>query len=236
MRRGINGKLRDSAYAVCAVAVASLLGGCTSSASRSASGARPITSRSAATTSTSTSITSTTNTTNNNPVDSSRSVTSLTRPPRAPKPYDSFLRATIASVGAYWTATVPPVFGGQYKALSGGIYAYSQDSTIPRCGGFGTPYVLIQQNAFYCPESDFIAWDDQGLFPRLQSRYGTFLLSIVLAHEWGHAIQHREGVDFVDEVLLEGTCLPGPPLSARGGVERCCGWSRACRWTRSADR
>jgi predicted metalloprotease len=114
-----------------------------------------------------------------------------TRVPRTAKPYDAMLRTTLKSVASYWEKSMPESFGSTYKPLAGGIYAYSKDSTIPPCGGVSLPYVLLQQNAFYCPDSDFIAWDDQGLFPRLEKRYGPFLLSVVLAHEWGHAIQDR---------------------------------------------
>ena len=137
---------------------------------------------------------------------------SSTRVPRATKPYDTVLRATLASVARYWAATMPPVYDKPYRPMKGGIYAYSQDSTIPPCGGMGMPYLLVQQNAFYCPESDFIAWDDQGLFPRLEKRYGPFLLSIVLAHEWGHAVQQRNELDtFLDGVTLEqqADCFAG---------------------------
>lgn len=137
---------------------------------------------------------------------------SSTRVPRAKKPYDATLRATLKSVASYWNTAMPSVYGKNYKQLSGGIYAYSKDSTIPPCGGIPTPYLLLQQNAFYCPESDFIAWDDQGLFPRLNARYGPFLLSIVLAHEWGHAVQERMALtSSSDGVTLEqqADCFAG---------------------------
>jgi hypothetical protein len=73
------------------------------------------------------------------------------------------------------------------------------------------PYLLLQQNAFYCPDNDFIAWDDEGLFPKLEKRYGPFLLSIVLAHEWGHAIQERSDAFFFDTIGAEqqADCFAG---------------------------
>ena len=107
---------------------------------------------------------------------------------------------------------MPIVYDTKYRPIEGGIYAYSQDSTIPPCGGVGMPYLLVQQNAFYCAESDFIAWDDQALFPRLDKRYGSFLLAIVLAHEWGHSIQQRNSLDtYLDGVTMEqqADCFAG---------------------------
>jgi predicted metalloprotease len=114
---------------------------------------------------------------------------------RAVKAYDATLRLTLADLSTFWQVALPNSYQETFKPLRGGIYAYSNESRIPSCGGFPTPYVLLQKNAFYCPEGDFIAWDDQQLFPELQRQHGTFLLSIVLAHEWGHAIQQRSVPD-----------------------------------------
>ena len=36
-----------------------------------------------------------------------------------------------------------------------------------------------------------MAWDVQGLLPDLRKRFGDFVIPIVVAHEWGHAIQAR---------------------------------------------
>ena len=117
-----------------------------------------------------------------------------TRTPRVAKSYDPLLRATAKSLARFWTKELPGVYDTDYKNLTGGLYAYSEGSAIPPCNGQSMPYLVLQQNAFYCQENDFIAWDDQGLFPRLEKRYGPFLLSIVLAHEWGHAIQQRSDI------------------------------------------
>lgn len=44
----------------------------------------------------------------------------------------------------------------------------------------------VAGNAFYCATKDVIAWDAEGLLPDLQSKFGDFVIPIVLAHEWGH--------------------------------------------------
>ncbi len=136
---------------------------------------------------------------------------SSTRTPRSTKSYDPLLRATVKSLDRYWSTEIQKVYGEKYKPPAGGIYAYSRGSAIPPCGGFAMPYLFLQQNAFYCPDNDFIAWDDEGLFPKLEKRYGPFLLSIVLAHEWGHAIQERSGADFFDTIGAEqqADCFAG---------------------------
>ena len=125
--------------------------------------------------------------------DVSTSTVPSTRPKRAVKSYDATMRLALKSIDQFWAKQFPEVYDENYDKLGGGVYAYSSGSRIPPCDGMNLPYLVLQQNAFYCPESDFIAWDDQGLFPRLEKKYGRFLLSIVLAHEWGHAIQERAG-------------------------------------------
>jgi predicted metalloprotease len=49
--------------------------------------------------------------------------------------------------------------------------------------------------AFYCGEGDFIIYDDgdEGLLASLAEQYGPGTIGIVLAHEFGHAIQTRAG-------------------------------------------
>jgi predicted metalloprotease len=42
-----------------------------------------------------------------------------------------------------------------------------------------------------------------GLFPDLQKRFGSFLIAMVLAHEWGHAIQHRTEMPSDRTIVIE---------------------------------
>jgi hypothetical protein len=59
----------------------------------------------------------------------------------------------------------------------------------------------ISGNALYCAKADDIAWDVEGLLPDLRKRFGDFVIPVVLAHEWGHAIQAR--INFQSETLTE---------------------------------
>jgi predicted metalloprotease len=107
---------------------------------------------------------------------------------------------------------LPALDSTEYSKLSGGVYAYRSDSVVPACSGVRLPYRVVQENAFYCPAEDFVAWDDEKLFPRLSEEYGNFVLSIVLAHEWGHAIQKRQNkLDYMETIISEqqADCLAG---------------------------
>lgn len=116
---------------------------------------------------------------------------------KPPQPYDAFLVAAIDDIRAYWEATYPDVYGEPYLDLQGGIHPlYPGARPAPGCGGPATTYRDIENNAFYCPEGDFIAYDDALLLPTLVEQLGgEFPLAVVFAHEWGHAIQARAGLE-----------------------------------------
>ncbi len=53
----------------------------------------------------------------------------------------------------------------------------------------------MRYSAFYCAQADFMVYDDgeQGALFRLANELGPSILTVVLAHEFGHAIQARAG-------------------------------------------
>ncbi len=68
----------------------------------------------------------------------------------------------------------------------------------------------IAGNAFYCSTKDVVAWDSEDLLPELQSKFGDFVIPIVLAHEWGHAVQERS--NFTARTVtkeLQADCFAG---------------------------
>jgi len=65
-------------------------------------------------------------------------------------------------------------------------------------------------NAFYCSTKDVVAWDAEGLLPTPQKKYGDFVIPVVMAHEWGHAVQARS--NFTARTLtkeLQADCFAG---------------------------
>lgn len=53
----------------------------------------------------------------------------------------------------------------------------------------------LSGQAFYCPAKDAVVWDADGLLPDLHHRFGTAGVVVALAHEMGHAVQTRLGLD-----------------------------------------
>lgn len=116
------------------------------------------------------------------------------------RPYDDFVLATLVDLQLWWGENFPAVFGEPFEPLQGAVYpAYPQRADgIPGCGGAKeTTYEEVSEfGAFYCAEGDFMVYDDgeDGILFTLADEFGQSVLGVVLAHEFGHAIQARTGV------------------------------------------
>ena len=127
--------------------------------------------------------------------------------------YDADATSTVADLQSYWSATMPEVYHQGYESIPADrLFPYSAANPPPGCGTAGrTPYQEVAGNAFYCDQGDFVAWDADKLFPSLRSKYGDFAPALVLAHEWGHAIQARVGYQTSETVYMEqqADCFAG---------------------------
>jgi len=117
----------------------------------------------------------------------------------------------ITDLEAFWTDAYPEAYQADYEPLSGGLFAIdsSTDATNVPCAS-GPDISELLQNAFYCPPSDAVVWDQEGFMPDLAERYGDFTVAVVIAHEWGHVIQDRarfSGASVTTE--LQADCFAG---------------------------
>jgi predicted metalloprotease len=106
----------------------------------------------------------------------------------------------ISDIEKFWTEQMPEVFNERYDKVKG---FYSVDPDGGRAAPCTDDASDIRGNAFYCPSRDIVAWDRKGLFPLLQKRFGDFLVAMVLAHEWGHAIQKRTRMPSSRTIVVE---------------------------------
>lgn len=121
-------------------------------------------------------------------------------PSDGPTHSDVIAANAISDIQDYWSDQMTETFEMDYEPVSGGIFSIDPDDPpdeLP-CGADITD---IEFNAFYCPalgpdddDGDLVAYDRGGLLPELSDSYNDFLIAMVLAHEFGHAIQAR--VDF----------------------------------------
>ncbi|MET0146058.1 MAG: hypothetical protein ABW328_14950 [Ilumatobacteraceae bacterium] len=119
---------------------------------------------------------------------------------KQPRPYDDFLVAALADIQQWWSEQFPEIYGEPFVPLSGGVFAGYPERTdpIPGCGGESeTTYDEIHEySAFYCADGDFMVYDDapDGVLGDLAGEFGPSILGVVMAHEFGHAIQSRAHV------------------------------------------
>jgi len=138
---------------------------------------------------------------------------------KPPRPWDDFLSVALADVETWLEAEFEPAFGIPFTPLEGGIFAAYPERTspIPGCGTPTSTFEQIQQGgAIYCFLGDFIAYDDtpSGVVGSLATNFGPVTFGLVLAHEYGHALQERTGAllrDDLNTVDLEqqADCVAG---------------------------
>ncbi len=122
------------------------------------------------------------------------------------------LVATTQSLVSFWNRELPAVYGQPFRELEGGVQAKTASSEPWTCGGQQFTYRDVRGNAFYCggPQDDYIAYDAASLLPRLNRAFGALTPAVVLAHEMGHAVQARVGVDSPSVVQeLQADCFAG---------------------------
>jgi predicted metalloprotease len=132
------------------------------------------------------------------------------------RPYDRFLIDAIDDIEKFWEENYEVAYGGRYVRLEGGVHpAYSdRESELPNGCQFVGDYEDVRDNAFYCDEGDFIVYDDESLFPGFAAEFGPATVAVIMAHEWGHAIQSTARRDtlysYVNTTLeLQADCFAG---------------------------
>lgn len=129
--------------------------------------------------------------------------------PQASDDHAAVAQRAVEDVTAYWDETYPEVYGEGFEPVAG-FYPYGPDTESPPCGSPPPRYEEIADNAFYCPGDDIIAWDEAVLMPALNEDFGAFTVAIVIAHEFGHAIQDRfVTFDRSVDLELQADCFAG---------------------------
>jgi len=115
-------------------------------------------------------------------------------------PIDQFARNALTDLNGFWKQAYPTYFHGRFRPLSGGYFSVDSGhvergaypSTGIGCSKSPTSPDSVEGNAFYDPTCDSIAYD-RALLQELSKDYGRFLVAVVMAHEFGHAMQGRFG-------------------------------------------
>ena len=116
-------------------------------------------------------------------------------------PVDQRAKGALSDLQTYWADQFPDVFGTDFTPLQGGYFSVDPNDVDPAAYpggvGCGAQPLDVEGNAFYCQEkgtahSDSITYDRSFLGERAD-QYGEFIPNLVMAHEFGHAVQARVG-------------------------------------------
>ena len=131
---------------------------------------------------------------------------------------DTQTRNALADLQSFWKKQFPSVFDKQFTPLQGGFFSVDPNNidpaTYPQGIGCSTDPKDVENNAFYCQapntaHSDSISYD-RSFLGELASKYGKFLPDLVMAHEFGHAVQARVGgPDASIAVETQADCYAG---------------------------
>ncbi len=125
-------------------------------------------------------------------------------------------KSAIDATDAFWRNRFPQLFGREYTPPRVEGRYIGEDG--PPCAG--QPSVPF--NAVYCPAGDFLAWDENLMAAGYQ-QIGDAWVYLIIAHEWGHAIQARLDRSLVSVAAeLQADCLAGATLqgAAQDGILR----------------
>ena len=138
---------------------------------------------------------------------------------------DGIASAAVAALQEHWRAEFPAVFGREWRDVDGFVPIDPGDPSGPEAPCVDGRADVADQ-AYYCPAADVVVWDAAGLLPGLHERFGPPGVVIVLAHEVGHAVQNRLGIDEAQArdpgryptILLEAMadCYAGSALATIG--------------------
>lgn len=122
--------------------------------------------------------------------------------PDAPKPtrtarnsdggaVDMVALQSVSDIEEYWSQAWGDTLPGRFVPVRQLISWDSRARAVPFCGESTAGLV----NAAFCPVDYSIGWDRGVLLPGLRRTHGDLAVTMVLAHEYGHAVSHRAGLN-----------------------------------------
>ncbi|WP_067541585.1 metallopeptidase [Nocardia crassostreae] len=94
----------------------------------------------------------------------------------------------MADLQEFWSAEYSKTFPGTFEPPSG-FLSWDASAARSRAPDFCGETTFEQINAAYCTVDRSIGWDRGVLLPELVSKFGPMSVVMVMAHEYGHALQ-----------------------------------------------
>ncbi|GAA3348421.1 hypothetical protein GCM10020358_66870 [Amorphoplanes nipponensis] len=119
-------------------------------------------------------------------------------------PYAEAVNALSEDAQAYWQRVYPQLTGRPWEQLR--VQAFSSGAA-PACP---TPAASAGGSAFYCPDGDFVAFDNEQLGQQLYQRIGDNAVGMLLGDLFARAVQDRRGAETQDRAgQLAVDCFAG---------------------------
>ena len=122
---------------------------------------------------------------------------------------DQLAGQSVSDLEEFWEFAYPEAFGGEFKPVDAVISWDSEDYSGQFCGESTSGLV----NAGFCEDDNTIGWDRTVLLPAMRQANGDMAITMVLAHEYGHAVQQMAGLSSRSIPTLVGEqqadCLTG---------------------------
>lgn len=125
-------------------------------------------------------------------------------------PADRLALLSVDDVEQFWSTSYTSTFDGVFQPVETLVSYDSEDPYESEvCGSdqYDNP------NAMYCFLDDTMAWDRGVLVPTGQQYFGDVSIAALIAHEYGHAVQHESGLTslFTDTIVKEqqADCFAG---------------------------
>jgi predicted metalloprotease len=100
---------------------------------------------------------------------------------------DELGRQAVSDIEEFWQQAFPGTFDGEFTPIDQ-VISWDADGLDGEFCGSDT-YGLV--NAGYCFDDNTIGWDRGELLPSLRRANGDMAVTMVLAHEYGHSVQHQ---------------------------------------------
>ncbi|MFI2230788.1 metallopeptidase [Nocardia testacea] len=118
----------------------------------------------------------------------------------------------VADIEEFWAENYSATFPGEFRPVSQ-LVSWDADARERDSIEFCTISTHELVNAAYCGTDDTIGWDRGVLLPELVDQFGEMAVVMVLAHEYGHALQIPAGIATEDSPGLvteqQADCLAG---------------------------
>lgn len=123
---------------------------------------------------------------------------------------DELAGSAVSDIEEFWAEHYRETFHGDFTPVKKLIsWDANGDVDVEFCGDSALGLV----NAGYCVDDNTIGWDRGELLPQLREADGDMAVTMVLAHEYGHSLQHQSGlVDRETPTIVgeqQADCLAG---------------------------